>query len=139
MFDFEEQREANIARNKQLLADLGIVDTKEEINKAVQDKRKSKTKAKTQKKRKQVDPGADSDEAKPEKKPRTAAPEGENVEGDAPLGGVRRSGRNAGKKVDYRGDGDNLNKNDEPRIISEAARKYELAEAKTPLDRKHDP
>lgn len=137
MDPFEEQREANIARNRKMLQDMGIEVIKNEIVMS-RPKQVPKTKLKVQKKRKQVDSVAESDEeeSKPGKKPRKTAFV-ENV--DTPPDGLRRSGRNAGKKIDYRGDGDFLKRNDGPHVISENARNYELSEARSPLERKHDP
>ncbi|PSS37713.1 hypothetical protein PHLCEN_2v406 [Hermanssonia centrifuga] len=128
--DFEAEREANIARNQALLAQLGIAK-----NVVVVPKKKPQPRPKpvtVRKKRKESPTHDDEDEQPPVK---IAALKDEGDEG-----GPRRSGRNAGKKVDYAGDGDNLERRGGPSIISENARRKEMgSEPKSVLERKHDP
>lgn len=135
-FDFEAQREANIARNMAMLRQLGLDTFKNEVVMSAA-KHAPKTKKQQQKPRKRArsnEENLDGDE-KAEKKPRKTPV----VTADTPSGGPRRSGRNAGKTVDYRGDGDNLKRNDGPRLVSEKARTHEQSEEKESMNRKHDP
>ncbi|KAJ8522541.1 hypothetical protein ONZ45_g907 [Pleurotus djamor] len=82
--DYEKQRNANIARNKLLLEALELDRPQFE---PVEDRRKPRPK-----KRKADD---DSSEVKPTQEKRAKVTE-------IPEGGVRRSGRNAGKTIDYK-------------------------------------
>ncbi len=132
--DFEAEREANIARNQALLAQLGIAK-----NVVVVPKKKPQPRPKpvvVRKKRKESPTHDHEDDDDDEQPPvKIAALKEESDEG-----GPRRSGRNAGKKVDYAGDGDNLERRGGPSIISEKARRKEMgSEPKSVLERKHDP
>ena len=110
----EQQREANIQRNKELLLQLGIGETRLVPTKPVVEKPKRVKKPKAQKRKND----ATEDEERPAKAPRLAEP-------DAPTGdesGRRRSGRNAGKKVDYVAEHTTLAR---PALISSAAAVHE--------------
>lgn len=124
--DFEAEREANIARNRLLLMGLGI-----SVNDVIVKKPKPQPKQKAQKKRKET--SSDEDEGEDARPPRKVA-----AVVALPEGGPRRSGRNAGKKVDYAGDGDNLRRDDGPRVLTEKARVREMAEEKK-MKRVNDP
>lgn len=123
--DFEAARQANIAKNKALLAKLDVREMFDIIKKAP-------PKAKQSKKRKEVPVEEnDDEEAQP---PRKVAPV------VTPAGGPRRSGRNAGKTIDYSGDGDHIARDDGPKVLTKAARAAEAAgEAKSVMQRKYDP
>lgn len=127
--DFEAQREANIARNRQLLEAL-------ELDRNVIEVPKPKPKAKQTKKRKEVhsaDEGGDDEEVKRPRKVAVVT----NPDGDAANGGPRRSGRNAGRKVDY-SDSATLVRPSVP-LVSKAARDASEREHNTPMQRTHDP
>ena len=125
--DFEKEREENIARNKALIASLGINDNIFMAKKAPPQKIKPP---------KAVKRKADSVDEIDDQKPATkvvAIVDGETGE-------LRRSGRNAGKKVDYTGDGDRLADRSGPRLVSEAARKADReSDPRSNLQRKYDP
>lgn len=133
MYDFEDEREAAIARNKAIIEALGL-----NVNEVVVSRKKSQPKGKPPKKRKEVD-SDEEENGEPVKRPRKSVADVTTMDGDA-TGGPRRSGRNAGKNVDYKGDGEKLQRNDGPRVLSEQAGKAgEVTEARTPMERKHDP
>lgn len=125
--DFEEEREANIARNRLMLEALGL-----DKNVVVVKKPEPKQKQKAQRKRKEAPSDEEEDEVV--KPPRKAAA----VVADAE-GGPRRSGRNAGKAIDYAGDGDNLLRDDGPRLLTDKAKAKEMAEQKSSMKRVNDP
>lgn len=133
MLSFDEERAANIARNKALLASIGISDMKNEIfqKKAPPPKKKAQLK-----KRKAPSPDPDaSDEEEAAPPPKVARAETEENEG-----GLRRSRRNAGKKVDYGDGGERIERDITPRIVSEKARRLAAtSEPKSVLKRTHDP
>ena len=131
MLDFEEEREANIARNLAALMAIGI---EEESKFMVKKKAPPKPKKKPQRKRKEAPSAADGDDDSAEPPTKAVA----LADGDASAG-PRRSGRNAGKKVDYAGDGDNLGRNDGPRMVTEKARVKEMSGQKGTMKRVHDP
>ncbi|KIP11978.1 hypothetical protein PHLGIDRAFT_397189 [Phlebiopsis gigantea 11061_1 CR5-6] len=133
LLDFEEQREANIAKNLAVLMEFGI----EEENKFIVKKKvPPKPKKKAQRKRKEAPSANDEDEnGEP---PRKTGALAASVDGDASAG-PRRSGRNAGKKIDYAGDGDNLKRDDGPKMITEKARAKEMSGEKGAMKRLHDP
>ncbi|GJE86087.1 YDG/SRA domain-containing protein [Phanerochaete sordida] len=133
-YDFETQRELNIARNKELIRQLGLGDLKNEIVLS-RPKKVPKTKQKAQPKRKRSESDATDEET--EKRPRKAAIAVDIA--DTSSEGPRRSGRNAGRKIDYRGDGEHLARDTGPRLISESARRHEESEVKTPMKRIHNP
>lgn len=130
--DFEAQREANIAKNKALLASLDLKSNSFITHE--KPRAQKKPKAKLAKRKVDAIEDDDRDAVKPAKKAAVAVADGET-------GSVRRSGRNAGKEVDYRGDGDHLSGRRGPQIVSEAARKAAARESepKTNEKRKHDP
>lgn len=123
---WDEQREANIARNRAMLAELDI-----NSQSILSSRAKPPPKPKQTKKRKAPTPDASGDsdtEASAPKAARTAD------------GGLRRSSRVAGKVVDYAGDGDKLPNNRTPKYVSEAARKGSMkSEAKVALQRTQNP
>lgn len=84
--EYERQREENIARNQKLLEELGL---DKPIFEPVESKRPVKAK-RTDKKRK-----VDETDATPDAPKRVKSSE-------IPEGGVRRSGRNVGKSIDYK-------------------------------------
>ncbi|KAF4605246.1 hypothetical protein EYR40_004029 [Pleurotus pulmonarius] len=84
--EYERQREENIARNQKLLEELGL---DKPIFEPVESKRPVKAK-RTDKKRK-----VDDTDATPDAPKRVKSSE-------MPEGGVRRSGRNIGKSIDYK-------------------------------------
>ncbi|KAJ3548403.1 hypothetical protein NM688_g5305 [Phlebia brevispora] len=127
--DFEAQRELNIARNRALIEQLGIKPNEVIARKKPQPKPKA---AKPPKRKVEVVEEGSEDE-KPAAKVAVVPAEGES-------GGVRRSGRNVGKQVNYAADGDKLGGRAGPRVVSEAARRAErYSEPKSTLNRKHDP
>ena len=129
-FDYEAVREANIAKNTALIAALKLGDTPFVSTKKPPAK---KPKAPKAAKRKAEHTDEDGHTAIEEPAKKAAAMQ------DSETGGLRRSGRNAGKKVDYAGDGDKLQGRGGPRVVTEAARRAEANEAKSTLQRKHDP
>lgn len=110
---WDDEREANIRRNRQLLLDLNI-----STSNIVPPRPKPPPKRKAVSKRKAPTPEAKSDEAGVEE-PLTKIVRSE----DAGTSGLRRSTRTAGKVVDYAGDGDHLENRRTPKIMTEAARK----------------
>jgi E3 ubiquitin-protein ligase UHRF1 len=109
--DFEAAREANIAANKARLVALGLVENVVFVS------RKKTQQAKTKKRKPSPteEPEVNENDERPARKMQViqAAEDG---------AGPRRSGRHTGKKVDYSGDGDLLNKDKGPRILTEKAR-----------------
>lgn len=132
--DFEAEREANIARNKALIASLCIATNEVIVSKK---KRAPKPQAAKAAKRKADAIEEDEDEDGNEKRAAKVVA----VQADGETTGVRRSGRNAGKKVDYVGDGEDLGRRTGPRVVSKAAQKAAAAERepKSVLNRKYDP
>lgn len=130
--DFEDEREANVARNRALLMEFNL---EHESSFMVRKKAPPKQKQKTQKKRKEAPSNDDDENVKP---PRKAAALVASTDGDASAG-PRRSGRNAGKKIDYAGDGDNLRRNNGPQVLTERARVKESEGQKGTMKRVHDP
>lgn len=128
--DFEAQREARIASNKALLDSL-FPGQDFPIQKKATRKTTRKPVRAAKRKVEAIELNDDGDE-KPAPKAAALVADG--------VGGPRRSSRNAGKKVDYAGDGDKLGGRTGPRVVSEAARKAEKAgEPRSVMDRKHDP
>lgn len=111
--DFEAQREANIAANLALLAQLDLT----ENNIIIPRKKPQPVKSKKRKPSSVEETEGDDEEAKPAKKAQAVMAPNEDASG-----GPRRSGRLTGKKMDYSGDGDALKKNDGPIILTEKAR-----------------
>lgn len=130
---FDEEREANIARNKALLASIGVVDDLRAMipqKKAPQPKRKP-----APKKRKAPTPDPEGSDTEGRPAPKIARAEDEDAEG-----GLRRSRRNMGKTIDYGEDGVRNARNATPRIISEKARRQAASsEPRSVLKRTHDP
>lgn len=128
--DFEAEREANIARNKALLANLGLTQ-----NIIVVPKPKPAVSKSKKRKPPLVEEIAEQEVSeRPARKVHVA-----QAEDDTPSAGPRRSNRNSGKKVDYAGDGDMLQKDSGPKILTEKARKAAENEPKGVQNRKHDP
>lgn len=126
---FDEQRDANIARNKALLADLGL-----DSPNILPSRAKPPPKPRQPKKRKAPTPDASEDSDLDQPAPKAARV----VDGDST--GLRRSGRVAGKVVDYAGDGDKLPNNRTPKYVTEAARKGSMvSEAKVASQRTQNP
>ena len=130
---FDEEREANIRRNKELLLLLEI-----NMSNVVPARAKPPPKVKT-KKRKTPPPSEDAAEenVEPEGKPNKAA----RIESPE-LTGLRRSSRVAasGRIVDYAGDGDRLNNHKIPKLVTEAARRGVMqTEARVADKRTQDP
>ena len=125
---FEREREANIARNKALIATLELQD-----NTFLPPKKLKPQKAKpTKLVKRKADNVDENDDDKPTTKVAVVA--------GGETGGPRRSGRNVGKRVDYAGDGDKLVVDAAPRLVSEAAREAEReGEPRNNLQRKYDP
>ena len=129
--DLDAIRAENIAKNRALLAEM-FSETSHDFVVRKKPTPKPQRKAQRPPKRK-VDAVEGSDDGVEKPAPKAIAVPTE-------AGGVRRSGRNAGKKVNYGGDGDHLGGNSRPRLISEAAQKAERAsEPKSTMNRKYDP
>ncbi|KAK7694622.1 hypothetical protein QCA50_001809 [Cerrena zonata] len=132
MTKFDDDREANIAKNLQILDALGL-GTGTALLPMRKVQRPVKKKAGRPPKRKETPSDAtskDEDEEPPRKASRI----------DLPDGGVRRSARNATKRVDYSGDGDNVvSARARPKMISEAARREADSEPRSSMQRVHDP
>ena len=131
--DLDTIRERNIARNRELLAEICSETSHDFVVRKKPAPKPQRKAVRPSKRKADAVEDVDDDVEKPVLK--AAA-----VPTDAEKGGVRRSGRNAGKKVDYGGDGDHLGRRSGPQLISEAAQKAERAsEPKGAMNRKHDP
>lgn len=99
MTEAERERLANIERNKKLLAQLGLDDVK---NTVLATKPKPQPPAKESKKRKpKADEGKENDENGEDGRPHKSARVADAAAGDDGETTLRRSRRNAGKKIDY--------------------------------------
>lgn len=132
--EFEKAREEAIARNRAMLEALGLNENIVRIPNTTK-----KAAASKNKKRKPA-PAEDAEEGENNSASEQPARKVLVVQtGDDASSGPRRSTRNAGKKVDYAGDGDMLRKDDGPKILTEKARKAAESEPKGVQHRKHDP
>ncbi|TCD71502.1 hypothetical protein EIP91_008883 [Steccherinum ochraceum] len=132
---FDEQREANIARNKALLATIGLSEEATALlpPRAVKPPKKKKQLQSKKRKAPTPEPEKDGDENTSDAPPAKVS----RVESS----GLRRSGRTAGKVVDYAGDGDKLPQGTRtPKLLTEAARKGATrSEGRIPDQRTQDP
>ena len=124
--DFDEQRERNMARNRALIAGLDIGQ-----NAIIQTKKPRPAKhPKVTKSNKRKA----SDDAEELNRPAKAA-----TVIVADIGGLRRSGRNAGKTINYKDDGELAGARSRPQVVSEAARKAEENEPRESMKRTNEP
>ena len=128
--DFEAQREANIAANLALLAELGLTENSVVIPR----KKPQPLKSKKRKPSSVEETEGDDAEDKPAKKVQAVMTPNQDASG-----GPRRSGRLTGKKIDYSGDGDALKKSDGPKILTEKARQAAEKEPMGVADRTQNP
>ena len=132
--DFEAEREANIARNKALLAGLGLAENFIVVQKP------RPAEPKKGKKRKLAPPLAEEcEEGQEHSDQRAHKVHVAQARDDTPSAGPRRSSRNAGKKIDYAGDGEALRSNFGPKILTKKAKLAAESEPRSVQDRKHDP
>ncbi len=130
---FDEERAANIARNRALLASIGVPD---DVKKMAQQKRAPQRKQKAAPKKRKA-PTPESDGSDNEERP---VPKIARVEAEESEGGLRRSRRNAGKKIDYGDGGEHTGRDITPKIVSERVRRLAAAsEPRSTLKRTQDP
>lgn len=138
MTAFDEERDANIERNRQILADMGLIGAVQSIIHSKPKVQKPRPKkAGRPLKRKEPPPSDATSEDGDEPAPKALRVEVESTPAES--GGVRRSARNAAKRVDYSGDGDNLaTERAVPRMLSRAAIEA-TSEPRSSMQRIHDP
>ena len=128
-WDLETIREQNIAKNKAQLAALGVAANELiQVGKPRRPAGRRSQNSKTNKRKAEADSSAAEAD-----RPSKAAAVGEAD------GGLRRSGRNAGKKVNYKDNGELAGARSRPQVISEAARKAEENEPRESMNRTSDP
>lgn len=132
MADYEDQREENIRRNRELLVSLGLAGPPS----FMQPKPKAKRKPAQSKKRQAPSESAadENDEERP-KKAAKAVGDGDATEG------VRRSSRNKGKTLNYNEDGQSSAAAARalPRVISASAQRAMDSAPRDAMKRTHDP
>ncbi|CAL1695903.1 unnamed protein product [Somion occarium] len=136
MTTFDDERDANIAKNREMLKALGLdVGTRTFAPSKPKPKPKAKSRAPPKRKQPASDESSGEDEDQPRK---TARVEVNEENGNT---GLRRSGRNAGKRVDYKGDGESIANSRPPRpcLISSAAQRGVDTEPRSVDKRIHDP
>ena len=138
---WELERWENIAKNKAVLAGLGINDivSKKQMKKAIRKARPDPSKKRGAPREGEDaagdEPTAKDTEDRPKKMAKVEILAGESA-------GLRRSARNKGKETSYKDDGDTAAAAARglPRIVSHAARRAEMESAPRDLmRRKHDP
>ncbi len=132
-FDYEEMRQATIARNRATLLSLGLGPDQS----FMQPKPKAKRKPAQSKKRQAPSEDADADENDGERPKKAAKAVGD---GDA-TEGVRRSSRNKGKTLNYNEDGQSSAAAARalPRVISASAQRAMDSAPREAMKRTHDP
>ncbi|KAI0348037.1 hypothetical protein BDW22DRAFT_47112 [Trametopsis cervina] len=125
--DFDDAREANIAKNKLLLLELGLKET----NIVVVPRKQQQAKGTKRKAPAKPESDGEDEDTKPARK----VPAVQVASGDGP----RRSGRNAGKVTNYAGDGDGLRRDDGPKILTAQARRAAEKEPMGVQNRTYDP
>lgn len=132
MADYDEMREMNIKKNRELLVALGL-----DGPSFMQPKPNAKRKPAQSKKRQAPSEGADADENDEERPKKAAKAVGD---GDA-TEGVRRSSRNKGKTLNYNEDGQSSAAAARalPRVISASAQRAMDSAPRDAMKRTHDP
>lgn len=137
MTAFDEARDANIQHNKEILAALGLgsaVQSMMPFKPRVQKSRQKKP-ARPPKRKEAPSEATSEDENEPARK---AARVEESINTDG--GSLRRSARNATKRVNYSEDRDNIaTTRGLPKMISRAARVEADSEPRSTMQRVHNP